>query len=285
MLKKTFSFCGVSLQLQSEKVIENSNFFYKFLTDDAPDITVKVISSRLPERKGKLIFENRVNQWYIYEGREYRFSSYFIGKTNSYKDYAVRVCDGEAITLYIDYPDGMWDSMVFGALDLPEILIKRNILILHSSFIIHEGRAILFSGDKCVGKSTQAALWENYRGATIVNGDRAAVYFDENGTAYAEAIPYCGSSKVCLNRKAPIGAIVLLNQAKSNFTKNIDEFTAFTELLGKLTYNEWNISHLEKAVDNAKRLIESVPVFKLYCLPDEEAVITLENCLKAEKGT
>ena len=64
-----------------------------------------------------------------------------------------------------------------------------------------------------LGKSTQAGLWERYRGAKIVNGDRALLR-KINGSWAACGWPVCGSSDICLLGDTPIHAIIMLYMTK-----------------------------------------------------------------------
>ena len=95
--------------------------------------------------------------------------------------------------------DVLRDVGIFEAIDLPSMLMKKGVGIIHCSFIEHNGKAILFVGDKQVGKSTQAALWNKYENTDTINGDRAAISYD-NGIFYANGIPFCGTSKICKNK-------------------------------------------------------------------------------------
>ena len=281
MFTKKFTFSGFCIEFRSERIIENSHSFSDYLSDGEPDLTVNIIFDEIPERRGRLLYDGKSVQYYSFDGREYMYSLYFVGKDYSYKTYALRVIDGENITLYINYDGGLWDSMVFEALGFPELLIKRGRALIHSSYILYKGKAIIFSADKQVGKSTQASLWEKHRNALTVNGDRAILGF-EKGVLHAYGAPFCGSSKVSRNVTAPLGAIVLLRQAKENSVQKVGQAEAFRELLTKLTYNEHSIESLEKAVSLTEKIVSLVPVYRLSCLPDEGAVEALERQLEKD---
>ena len=106
-------------------------------------------------------------------------------------------------------------NLVLKLLELPKLLLEHGGIFLHASFINDRGRAILFTAPKQTGKSTQAALWQRYRGAEIVNGDRALLR-RVDGCWRAYGSPYCGTSGICENRALPLRAVVLLRQGKRN---------------------------------------------------------------------
>lgn len=167
----------------------------------------------------------------------------------------------------------MWNSV-----SMQQIMLANSTLLFHSSFIGYEGRGILFSAPCGTGKSTQAALWEKHRGAEVINGDKAGVTL-RNGLFYACGIPICGTSGICKNKNLPLGAIVLLGQAKQNTVTRIGGVQALSELLGNIYLDFLIPEERIMCIDMLEKLIESVPVYRLMCTPDEKAVETLKNAL------
>ena len=88
------------------------------------------------------------------------------------------------------------DTMFCSLLALERRLVERKGLILHCAFAEYQEEAILFSAPSETGKTTQANLWERFRGAQTVNGDRCLLQKLE-GRWYARGWPVCGSSGVC----------------------------------------------------------------------------------------
>lgn len=167
-------------------------------------------------------------------------------------------------------------------LELESFLLHGNTLLLHASFIRSRGRGILFSGPSGIGKSTQAALWQSFMGAEVLNGDRAGLRkTDEGWTAFG--LPYAGTSGICRNESASITAIVILRQYSQNRLSILSKKTAFSLLYPELTVHRWDPHFVNRAVDLLLNLLESVPVYLLECLPDEDAVRTLEKKL-TERG-
>lgn len=174
---------------------------------------------------------------------------------------------------YIGYSHNLCDL-----LGLETLLQFGGGMILHSSFIRWQGRGVLFSAPSGTGKSTQAALWEKYENAEILNGDRAGLRPSASGwTAYG--LPYAGSSGVYRNESAPLLAIVVLEQGKSNCLSRLDPVRAFRRLYPEVSSHNWDREFTEMITEKLFRLVTEIPVYLLSCLPDEGAVRLLKNTL------
>lgn len=171
--------------------------------------------------------------------------------------------------------------LVLRWLDLPWFFLKRDAVFLHASFIRWENKAILFTGRKQIGKSTQAELWRRFRGAEIVNGDRALLCrIDSVWTACGS--PFCGTSGICVNEKVPLSAIVMLKQSPYNQIETVDLKMSYVAFLSGCTFDSQNRRAAERILTLAEQIYREVPMYRLSCTPDEEAVICLEQALRGE---
>ena len=107
----------------------------------------------------------------------------------------------------------VFDPVFASLFALERRMLQKDSFILHSAYIRHRGRAILFSAPSGTGKSTQASLWAQYAGAEIINGDRALLQKVQD-CWMARGWPVCGTSGICQNADARLSAVVLLRQAK-----------------------------------------------------------------------
>lgn len=162
-------------------------------------------------------------------------------------------------------------------------MIRQESLILHCAYMEHQGKAILFSAPSGTGKSTQAVLWERYRGSHTVNGDRALLK-KIDGRWTACGWPVCGSSKECNVINTPVCAIVMLKQGKTNQVERLSLFQAFTLLYSQITINQWNKAFVQQAISEIEDLISQVPVWQLTCDISENAVKCLETALFPDRG-
>ncbi len=158
-----------------------------------------------------------------------------------------------------------------------QLLMRHDAFLLHSSLVMLNGKTVLFSGPSGAGKSTQARLWERHLGAEILNGDRCAVQRRENGF-YGGGSLWCGTSGIRRPEAAPIAGIFLLNQALENRVERLG-FSALSPLLSQTTVNSWDPGFMEKLMALYGGLLEAVPVFRLDCRADEEAVKTAYQVL------
>lgn len=161
------------------------------------------------------------------------------------------------------------------ALEAEHLVTQQNGLLLHASCVLQNGHAILFTAPSGTGKSTQAALWERYRGAEIINGDRIVVRCTEEGIC-AMGIPFSGSSGICKNGTMPIRAIVYLSQGKENRIQRLCGVPAFRRIWEGCALHTWNRNDTSRATETAARLIGQIPVYHFACKPDETAVQFLE---------
>lgn len=162
-------------------------------------------------------------------------------------------------------------------------LLLRGMALLHASCINADGRAILFAAPSGTGKSTQAALWEQTRGAEIINGDKIAVGFTD-GRSCAFGVPVCGTSGICKNAVLPLKAIVLLSQAAENEAQRLRGGAALAQVCGNAVFDDWRVGEAALLMERMSRVLADVPVFALACTPDERAVETLEQALRRVEG-
>lgn len=169
---------------------------------------------------------------------------------------------------------------VLNAMEAEHLIVCHGGLLLHASYISHNGAAILFTAPSGAGKSTQAALWCSLRGAQQINGDRAAVRITAEGTVCAAGIPFSGSSGVCENVTLPLKAVVYLTQAPNTTITPLSGVTAFRRIWEGCSVNAWNREDVAACAQTIMDMLASVPVLHLACTPDASAVTALEQALE-----
>lgn len=173
-------------------------------------------------------------------------------------------------------PMGITDHVILLCMEAVHRITEAGGFLLHASWICHRDKAVLFTGPSGVGKSTQASLWQRYRGAELINGDRAAIFPTADG-AEVRGIPYCGSSGVNKNRTIPLAAVVYLSQSLENSIDRLHGTKAFRKLWEGCSVNLWNSEDIDKTTQAVADTISTIPIYHLACTPDQQAVALLEK--------
>lgn len=261
-----------NMSLFLEDIYENIDFKYSIKLGDLPVYYgfKKVFSNSVKEIYKK---QEKYIYYYTESGKKEFFLSVLKNSSKNREIYVKK----EFIDIYQNL------SYLIEHIDIHSDFLSKDALILHSSYIIHEGNAILFTAPSGVGKSTQANLWERYKGAEIINGDRSIIK-EKNGIVYAHGLPFSGSSQICKNKNAPIKAIVLLEQGSEDKIYDLKPSYTLKFLLSQVAVNRWDKSEILKVMELIENIIGKVPIIKLSCLPDEGAVDILDNYLSELEG-
>ena len=279
-MEKTFQIGSFSFRLKFPEELVLPVDMEKFLVEtDSADYTYIITAvDILPEAEGELVVDRvDLQVFHTKEGLENRR----IGVKGEARPYAFyRETAQNRAEVFV----GRWylaevekyEVVFLSLLALERRLAEQPCLILHCAYLEYQGKAMLFSAPSGTGKTTQAGLWEQYRGSRTVNGDKALLEYD--GKAWtANGWPVCGTSEVCENKKLPVGCIVMLSQAKLNQAWRLRPAEAFTSLYGQITMNRWDREELVKNLDLLERLVGKVPIYHLACDISEDAVKTLEQ--------
>lgn len=181
------------------------------------------------------------------------------------------------------YPEKIGSRTILQTLWPEHLIAQKGGFVFHCSFIERKGKAILFTAPSETGKSTQAELWKQHRGAEIINGDRGAVRCTDAGI-FACGIPYSGSSSYCKQRTLPLECIVYLSQAPSTSIRRLRGYEAFSRIWEGCSINTWEREDMALVSDAVGKVAVSVPVYHLACTPDESAVIALEYALGKQEN-
>ncbi len=154
---------------------------------------------------------------------------------------------------------------------------------LHSSAVVVDGKAYLFTADSGTGKSTHTSLWLQQFGerAFILNDDKPALRL-EDGVWYAYGTPWSGKHDISVNTRVPVAGIACLERGEEN---RIESFSGQEAVLTILRQSnrpkapEYRIKLLELL----DKLITQVPIWKLRCNMDPEAAIVSYEAMSGEK--
>lgn len=156
-------------------------------------------------------------------------------------------------------------------------LLDFDGFMLHSSAVVVDGKAYLFSATSGTGKSTHTGLWLEVFGerAKILNDDKPAIRIIDD-KVFACGTPWSGKSDLNINEIVPIQGICFLERAKENYIKEIDVKEAMP-LLFEQTIKLKNVNKIDKMVACLEKVFSAVKVYKMGCNISTEAAVMAYN--------
>ena len=260
----------------------------RFLTADrAPDVTVAIApADRIAPPAGDILWETREQivsridggtaHYYRNVWDEAPFFARMIRRDDAPELPDVQYVPSEIVRIDTD-------RMVLGWVEMERLFHERRQALFHAAWVMQEGKALLFSGACGVGKSTQAELWNTYRGARIVNGDKTGLLFTDGGLT-AFGTPFSGSSRYCEDETAPVRAIVVLEQAPTDTIRRLSVKEAVRALAAQMPCQKWLAKDVAAVLDYAELAARRVPVYLLSCTKERSAVDLLDRTLKEEES-
>lgn len=156
------------------------------------------------------------------------------------------------------------------------MVLFENAMSVHSASVLYNDKAVVFSASSGTGKSTQANMWHKYLGCEVLDGD-VTVCREIDGKLFVYGLPWCGSSNQYVNKKAELGALVFLKQAKENSVRKPD----LKEMIGYVYSSTFSETLTEimahKRADMTTKIIEKALILEYSCNMDPEAVTYLCN--------
>jgi hypothetical protein len=143
--------------------------------------------------------------------------------------------------------------------------------MLHSSAVVADGKAYLFSAPSGTGKSTHTEQWLKLLGerAYILNDDKPAIRIID-GRAFACGTPWSGKSDLNRNEIVPLQGICLLERSENNFIGRCDGGKAVFSILNQ-TIRPPVEKHMDRLLSTLDRVLGNVPVWKMGCNISTEA--------------
>ena len=164
------------------------------------------------------------------------------------------------------------------------ILAQQNgLCAIHSSSILYNGKAILFSGPSGAGKSTHAALWKKAFDVAYINGDLNLIGCDKDtGEATVYGLPWCGTSDIYNAGSWPLGAIVLLDHGIKNLVHRLSGSEMILSISQRMISPTWTENLFSSNIKTASDVCALVPVLRYACTKKPEAARILKGVLDKE---
>ena len=162
------------------------------------------------------------------------------------------------------------------------ILFARNVLnfngyYLHSSSVILDGKAYLFTATSGTGKSTHTEKWCRLFGAHYLNDDKPVLRL-RDGVWMAYGTPWSGKHDLSSNEGVPVGGIACLRRGSENTIAPMPAAKAIPFLLSQ-TVNRLYQEQVENKLALLDKLLREVPVWELYCRNDDDAAYVAHSAM------
>lgn len=148
---------------------------------------------------------------------------------------------------------------------------KYATLEMHASVTVRGNYGYLFLGKSGTGKSTHSRQWlETFPDAWLLNDDNPVVRLKEDGV-YVYGSPWSGKTPCYKNEVRRVGAFVKLQQAPYNKMHTLRLPEAYAYILSSSSGLKIIPEIMDMLFDTISRLIQTVQVYGMECLPDHDA--------------
>ena len=154
----------------------------------------------------------------------------------------------------------------------------QEALLMHASCVSYENNGIVFTASSGVGKTTQAELWAEHKGAKILNGDKVFLKREKDGI-HAWGSPWKGSSPYAENESAPLKAIVVLEQAEENSIQKLEGLDVLEHVVPHVFFPSWDTDCEQAVLTFLDQVLAETEIYLLKCRPDETAVELLASMI------
>ncbi|MBQ7810651.1 MAG: hypothetical protein IJ346_06810 [Clostridia bacterium] len=211
----------------------------------------------------KLDFEETENWYkpYLYDGKEE--PEFSLVADPKRMDYLVK--NG------LDITPAIAENVVL-CTDFNRRLMKYYGSYIHSSALLFDGKAYLFSANSGVGKSTHTKKWLKRFGerAAIINDDKPSFRFID-GKCIIYGTPFAGGTDVQKNLSGELGALVFIERGEENSLEKIPVSKAIALLLEQ-SPKRVNEQMGDRQLEMFSMMLTKYPAYRLKCNMDDSAV-------------
>ena len=154
---------------------------------------------------------------------------------------------------------------------IADLLVSRDVLMLHGSTVAVDGEAYLFTAPCGTGKSTHTRSWMSLFGdrAVMVNDDKPFLLMSSSGVM-AYGSPWNGKHGLSTNVCVPLKGICLLHRGSENVISRADAAN-IRELLAHQLHIPEDPSLAPRVSALLDILLEKVSLWEMYCNKDVDA--------------
>ncbi len=148
-------------------------------------------------------------------------------------------------------------------------LLRYGGFQLHSSAVMLNEKAYLFSAPSGTGKSTHTEKWCRLFGAQMLNDDKPVLRRQQEGWI-AYGTPWSGKYDLSQPTGVPLGGIAFLSRGQENTIRRMEPGEAVPELLRE-SPRGLSMAQMERKLALLDQLLLEIPVWKLYCRNEDAA--------------
>lgn len=164
-----------------------------------------------------------------------------------------------------------------------DALLPFERAVFHALSFMWRGKAWLLTAPSGTGKSTHYVLWKLRYGDEIqlMNGDKPVL--DASGETIAVCpSPWYGKEGMHQMLTAPLGGVIILEQAQENSMRRITVREAVGRIFSQFLFSAENAEQLEYVSKIETKLLESVPVWLLRNRGDTAAAELCHDTISKE---
>lgn len=175
------------------------------------------------------------------------------------------------VTNGVDITPPIAENMILGN-KFNRRLMKYFGSYIHSSALVFDGKAYLFSAYSGTGKSTHTRKWVKRFGdrAVVINDDKPSFRLVD-GKCIIYGTPFAGGTDIQKNTLAELGALVFIERADTNSLEKIPPAKSVSFLLSQ-SPGRANERVGERQLEMFSEILTKYPAYLLKCNMDDEAV-------------
>ena len=156
----------------------------------------------------------------------------------------------------------------------------QETLLLHASVVRYQGKAYAFTAPSGTGKSTQVANWlRAIDGCDLINDDNPIIRMMPDGKPMLYGSPWSGKTPCYRNVEAPLGAVIKIERADSDYTTPLSPLQAFSTLITACSSMKWDEDIHDKTCQTISAIVGSTKMMTLHCTPHTSSAIVCKNAL------